>query len=279
MIPFGIGVIGLLFSLITPTLTFGQWMEEYLGDEKILYAETKQINQFFRRFNGEEDLDGTRFYPGNESYRLPKLRKDYLNILFDEQNHALDEDLKRDFMRWVLDERNPVFLDFHGGNWFAEVTTTFRYEGRTEKMTLFLELEKAEVGSKWVFENVYFEPFNRLFQETGEEIAPAFIHPMSHELDFMNLIKIFRNDDKLELYASKAYQPDYLTLFVYENKRNNLEFVSVDNVKFHFFQVDGWYFELQEFRRKGMNRGWLISQMTSVPAGKQEVLMKYIYRR
>ena len=41
---------------------------QYLGDEAALYAETKQINQFFRRFNCEEDLQGKRLYEGDQSY-------------------------------------------------------------------------------------------------------------------------------------------------------------------------------------------------------------------
>ena len=55
-------------------------MGEYLGDESALYAETKQVNQFFRRFNCEEALDGKRFYPKDSLYHNLSLRKQYLNI-------------------------------------------------------------------------------------------------------------------------------------------------------------------------------------------------------
>src|SRR5688572_23807959 len=45
-----------------------------MEDESRLYAESKQVNQFFRRFNGEEDEKGNRYYPGDKQYRGDKLR-------------------------------------------------------------------------------------------------------------------------------------------------------------------------------------------------------------
>jgi hypothetical protein len=48
-------------------------------------------------------------------------------------------------------------------------------------------------------------------------------------------------------------------------------------VKFHFFQVDGWYFELSEFNRQGYNKGWLISTLMKITDKDKDVLMKFIY--
>ncbi|MEZ4828526.1 MAG: hypothetical protein R3C61_19875 [Bacteroidia bacterium] len=266
----------ILLTGLLPSTVVAQRIKEYLGDESVMYAETKQVNQFFRRFNGEEALDGNRYYPGDSLYHNPKLRHDYLEILFDEQNPSITPSMKSKFISSV---RNK-YLNFHGGEWFAEVTTTFLYNGREMPVTLFLKIEEAQVGSKWVFTNVYFQPFSQVFEPRAESgNAPPFIHPLSHELDFMNLIKIFRKEENVEKYAENGYSPDYLTLFLYELKRGNLTFQTVKKVKFHFFQIDGWYFELSEFMRSGYNRGWLISQMTEVPPGKKDILLKYIYHQ
>ena len=97
-----------------------------MDDESKLYAETKQVNQFFRRFNGEEDEKGERYYPKDKQYQNPKLRKQYLQILFDNSNQNLGNDLKKDFVDAVLDKSDPKFLDFKGDNWFAEVSTIFK---------------------------------------------------------------------------------------------------------------------------------------------------------
>jgi hypothetical protein len=47
-------------------------------DEGVLNASTKQVNQFFRRFNGEESTKGERYYEGDKDYRNPALRRDIL---------------------------------------------------------------------------------------------------------------------------------------------------------------------------------------------------------
>lgn len=257
----------------------GQILQDYLGDESDLYAATKQVNQFFRRFNGEEDFKGERYYPEDKMFRNPGLRKTYLENLFNNENPYITGALKNNFIDEVLNPREPDYLMFHGGNWFAEVTTVFNYLGVEKYLTLFLQLEEDTVGSKWVITNVYFEPFAKIFadQDSLRVTGQKFLHPMSHELDFMNLVRAFDHSEYLEHYLAWKYQPDYLTLFIYEFKRGNLRFQTVSRVKFHFFQIDGWYFELSQYNRKGYNTGWLISTLMKINDDEKELLMKYIY--
>src|SRR5688572_32388129 len=108
-----------------------------MDDESKLYAENKQVNQFFRRFNGEEDEKGERYYPRDKQYRSEKLRKKYIGILFDDNNAGIKSDLKVQFAKDVLEKTKPVILDFHGGGWFSEVHTTFAMNGKDEPITLF----------------------------------------------------------------------------------------------------------------------------------------------
>lgn len=272
----GIAWMSLFFMLGVPSMT-AQRISEYLGDESVLYAQTKQVNQFFRRFNGEERPDGVRIYPGEQGYRQDAARQRFIPILFDLENPLIPDSIKQTFAREII--RDSSFLDFHGGAWFAEVQTTFQFEGRSEPVTLFLYLEKAQIGSKWVFNKVYTQLFDPLFQAELQPLPnPAFIHPLSHELDFMNLIKVFRNKGNLEPYARKDYEPDYLTLLLYEIKRNRMKFQSVDQVSFHFFQIPGWYFKVSEIMRTGNNRGWLITQISRVPVNQKQLLLDFIYR-
>lgn len=270
-----------LFTLALLTISFmakAQIVDE-MDDESRLYARTKQVNQFFRRFNGEEDFKGERYYPEDKDYRSPELRKVYLENLFNLENPYITKDLKEEFIGQVLDKKNPVYLDFHGGNWFAEVTTKFDYYGIERYLTLFLNLEKDTIGSKWVISHVYFEPFSQAFvsQDSLRKAGQKFLHPMSHELDFMNLVRAFQDTESLENYLAWKYRPDYLTLFVWEFKRGNLKFKTITRVKFHFFQVDGWYFEITDFNRQGYNTGWLISTLMKINESDKDVLMKFIY--
>jgi hypothetical protein len=268
-----------LFIALLPAFVRSQAIGDFVEDESDLYSSTKQVNQFFRRFNGEEDLKGERYYPEDKNYRNPSLRKKYLDNLFNNENTYLTAELKSEFINHLLDKQDPVFLEFHGGDWFAEVTTTFNYQGAERFLTLFLQLEDDTVGSKWVITNVYFEPFARIFanQDSLRSSGQQFLHPMSHELDFMNLVRTFADKTSLEQYLAWKYKPDYLTLFIYEFKKGNLQFNTVTKVKFHFFQVDGWYFELSDFNRKGYNTGWLVSSLMKINKEEKDVLKKYIY--
>ncbi len=271
-----LGVFSVLCACGNPGAC-AQVVGDYLGDESVLYAETKQVNQFFRRFNGEEGKDGVRFYAGDKFYRDPKMRADYLGILYDGQNQNITPSLKTEFADHVNNALTPVFLNFHGGNWFSEVKAKFLHNGKEETVTLFLKLEKENLGSKWVMTNVYYEPFYQLFAKTDTTASLKFLHPLSHELDFMNLIKVFDQKENLQRFAAKEYRPDYLTLLLYEIKRGNMQFKTVQSVKFHFFQVENWYFELSEFRRSGYNTGWLISNLAKIPEDQKDVLKRYIY--
>lgn len=264
-----------VIALLTSYGLKAQSVSNYLGDESYFYAQTKQINQFFRRFNAEEDLKGDRLYEGHEYYRDPETRNSYLKMLFDQENQMISSDLKKEFIGDVVNRSSPVYLDFYGGKWFAEVSARFRYQGKQETGTLFLELERENHGMKWVINKVYFKPFAELF--FTDSVTNKFIHPMSHELDFMNLMKVFSDKKNVEYYVEKEYRPDYKTLFLYEVKKGGLVFETILNVKFHFFQVENWYFELSEFNRSGKNTGWLISGLNKIPENQKEALLKYIY--
>jgi hypothetical protein len=50
---------------------------------------------------------------------------------------------------------------------------------------------------------------------------------------------------------------------------------SSGQVKFHFFQVDGWYFELSFINRAGNNSGWLISKLYKITEQEKEALIKF----
>lgn len=246
-------------------------------DESKLYAETKQVNQFFRRFNGEEDEKGERYYPKDKQYRSEKLRRKYIGILFDANNGGISADLKTLFVKDVLNKSVPVILDFHGGNWFSEVHTTFTLNGKSEHVTLFMELEKDHLGTKWVISKVHAAVFDPYFKRDTTRVG-KFLHPLSHELDFMNLRKAFNYKDSISQFTVKRFTPDHLSVFLYEIKKGNMKFSTVEEVKFHFFQINGWYFELSEFNRPGYNTGWLISNLVKVNnEAETNLLRKYLY--
>lgn len=266
-----------LLVVLSTTFAYSQNVnDKYKADEGILNASTKQVNQFFRRFNGEESPKGVRYYEGDKDYRNPNLRSKYLNILFDAQNTSITDPLKSEFIKKVNNSSTPGFIDFHGEDWFAEVTTKFLYQGADVYITLYMKLVPENQGYKWVMWKVYFPHFKSLFNAAPNQTA-KFLHPMSHEIDFMNLIRVFNDVDNVELYTDKEYKPDYLSMFLYELKKGNLKYQSVTDLKFHFFQVNGWYFELSNFNRPGTNSGWLISNLMKLQNNNEKDLtIKFI---
>ena len=243
-------------------------------DEREFYTMTKQMGQFINRFNYEEDQYGKKLYPKDKDYRNPNKRKDALALLFDLDNPRTSGTL-RDYFIEDLTQKNNQFMEFLGGDWFSEVSAKFKWKGQDVDISLIMALEKDGLGSKWVISNVFFSEFQKYFPQ-GElaDREKHFLHPMSHELDFMNIYKIFNDPQIVEYYASTDYHPDYLTLFFYEIKQGNLKFDHVESVKFHVFQIKNWYFEVSWFNRSGYNSGWLISNLVYIKENEKEALLK-----
>lgn len=266
----------IFFASLLYFLPAGAQINDDMADESKLYAETKQVNQFFRRFNGEEDQEGNRYYPKDKEYQSEALRQKYLSMLFDRQNQGIANDRKASFARDVIAGPEPSFLNFRDKGWFAEVTCLFQLNDQLKEFTLFMEVEKDGLGYKWVITRVWSEAFETYMDRDTTGIG-KFLHPMSHELDFMNLRKAMIDRDSVSQFVQKEYQPDYLSIFLYEIKKGNLTFSTVQDVKFHFFQVKDWYFEIAEFNRPGYNRGWLISDLVPVEDRDKDILRKFIY--
>lgn len=246
-------------------------------DDGRFAASTKQVNQFFRRFNAEESVEGDkRYYEGDPLYRDRELRGKFISILFDNETSSVDSETKKQFLNEILSENYPQYIHFHREDWFAEVSAIFTYKGKREDVTLFLKIQPEGLGYEWVIDKVVFDPFKDIFKKP-EGDSKGFLHPLSHELGFMNLRKAFQDSDTPEAYTPKEYSPDYLTLFLYEMKKGSIKFETINDVKFHFFQINNWYFELNQFNRPGFNTGWLIGNLVRLKPGDKESILRYIY--
>ncbi|MBC8320965.1 MAG: hypothetical protein H8E34_09605 [Bacteroidetes bacterium] len=247
----------------------------FTEDESVLHKMNKQVGQFVHRFNMEEDQFG-KVLPKNDSrFRNNEMRLKMLPGIFDNYNPRTSGNLKKYFIVDVTNENQPVYLDFLDNDWYAEVSATFSSKSGDENLILFLKIEQENLGTKWVLSNVYFRNLYKLFPKTDTaDQQKYFLHPQSHELDFMNLHRALDNPQQIEYYASTNYQPDYLTLLFYLMKTGQLKFKQIDGVKFHFFQIRNWYFELSYFNRNDTNSGWLISNLLYVNEKEKQELIK-----
>ncbi len=244
-------------------------------DEKAFYTMTKQMSQFMSRFNYEEDQYGKKIHPDSPDYRNRMKRKTVLPLLFDMENPRTNGSL-RDFFISDLTQADSNYFEFLGGKWYSEVSATFKMNGKSVDISMIFAIEQENLGSKWVLTNVFFSDFNKLFPKGDiAEQQKHFLHPMSHELDFMNIHKVFKTPECIEYYASNTYSPDYLSMFFYEIKNGNLVFEKINSEKFHVFQIDNWYFEVSWFNRDGLNTGWLISNLIFLKDNEKEELLKF----
>ncbi len=244
-------------------------------DETVLYTMNKQVGQFVRRFNMEEDQYGKFLLKEDERYHNNDLRQKLLPSMFDIYNPRTAGKLKQFFVDDVTSKDSSIFLNFLDKNWYAEVSATFTANGDDVHIILYLTLEEENLGSKWILSNVWYSYFPSLFPTIDSaEQAKYFLHPMSHELDFMNLHKALERPDRIQVYASQKYRPDFLTLFFYQMKTGKLKFKQIDSVKFHFFQIRNWYFELSYFNRNETNSGWLISNLKYINNEEKKELIK-----
>lgn len=245
-------------------------------DEKAFYTMTKQMSQFMSRFNYEEDQYGIKIHPDSPDYRNKDKRKTILPLLFDMENDRTNGSL-RDYFIADLTASDTNYFEFLGGKWYSEVSATFKMNGENVDISMIFAVEQENLGSKWVLTNVYFSDFSKLFPKGDmAEQQKHFLHPMSHELDFMNIHKVFKNHHNcIEYYAYNSYSPDYLSIFFYEVKKGNLVFQKINSEKFHVFQIDNWYFEVSWFNREGLNTGWLISNLIFLKDDEKEELLKF----
>ncbi|WP_420317628.1 hypothetical protein [Ekhidna sp.] len=274
-------LIGLIFLTIFFHSSVSQsgLTDDMKETENQLAASNKQINQFFRRFNGEEDENGKRFYSSDKKYREASLRKKYLPALFDSETSQIDAATASEFLKQITDKKNPEFLDFHNDDWLAEVNTEFIYKGKNISGLLYMRLQQQGQGYEWIIEDVAFDQFQNLFDK-DTSATKKFMHPLSHELDFMTMRKAFKDNNHIEQFTARNYSPDFLTVFIYEMNQGNMKFKTIKNVKFHFFSIDGWYFSLANFNRPGYNSGWLISSLVQLQSDSHKQQLKnYIYNK
>ncbi len=247
----------------------------FAEDETVLYTMNKQVGQFIKRFNMEEDQFGKTLSDNDKRYRNNKLRAKLLPEMFDKYNPRTSGKLKQFFIEDVTSKDSAIYLNFLDKDWFAEVSATFYADGAEVNIILYLTLEKENLGSKWIISNVWYSYFPSLFPTIDSaEHAKYFLHPQSHELDFMNLHKALTRPDRIQYYASDHYRPDFLTLFFYQMKTGDLKFKQINDVKFHFFQIPHWYFEISYFNRNDTNSGWLISNLQYISEKDKEKLIK-----
>jgi hypothetical protein len=243
-----------------------------MHEENFAY-EVKQIDEFFERFNNEGTL--IKDYIFNNYDRLELSREDLLKSLFNLKSKHLQKEMVVCFINRINDPESPVTLNFYDDDWYARLKCSVVYEKEVRDLFLLLRIQQEENGgSKWVVHQVYADFLNI---PDGND-RKAFLNPMSHATDFMGLNKAFEDPQNLKAYLSSGFQDDQLSKFAIEMQNNKIAFKQVEDISYHFLQVDGWIFSVENFQRPEKNAGWLISRLMQADAAEKKEYKQHLLR-
>jgi hypothetical protein len=238
-----------------------------LETSKYLF-EVKQLDQFIKRFNNEENI-----FTGNVktiaeiseerknalSYQTE--RKKILLTLFNLKDTSLLSNSTVDFINFVGDDTNHIAISYYDADWFATVNCTMTYKGKNQNITLTLKNEgNYRNGFKWILAGVNADFINIA---ASRKDTTKFISPMNHELGFMDLHSAFTDSKNIIDYTSKTFYPDNLSVFLFLVKSGEIKYIQVNAIKYHFLQVKNWRFTVEYFNRPDNNAGWLISSLVN----------------
>ena len=225
--------------------------------DDILYAyEVKQIDEFLERFNNEETA--IKKYIRQTEPNAIISRLDMIKSLINRNDSTWNLTLINEFIGHINDQKNPVFLNFVDPEWYAQVDCSVRYLHKDHKVSLILKIEKGlDESLKWVITMASGE-FLRLPKDSN---TLAFLNPVSQGTDFLGLDKALHDKKYIKNYLPAGYKENQLSIFLNHWKDGTIQLNQVNKITYHFLQIDGYIFKVENFNRKSRNHGWLISSL------------------
>ncbi len=248
---------------------FGQVYSNNDGaKENHFIYEVKEIDEFFERFNDEPGSFIRAVYKAHHTkFNIDRQR--LIRSLFNYENMSWDSSMVNKFISEVTNKKRPIYINFSGGNWYAELTCKFRYNSSFIEIPIIMKIEMTQnKGSKWMIVAVGPSTLksNMVVAEMAQsKIKTKFISPTSHGTNFVSLKRAFEDRENLSDYFENAYLKRSNMLEFYNAILNReIEFENVTKIKYHFLVAGKWIFTVEDFTRETLNSGWLINQMQKV---------------
>lgn len=249
------------------------------GDrEKHFIYEVKQIDEFFERFNDDSNSFVRKVY-ASYHIRYNLNRTKLIKSLFNYETKSWSADEIDRFVNTATNPKHPVKLDFYSDNWYAEARCKFQQNEGTIDVALILKIDTDSMKrSKWVIAGV-----RSGFLKTNAEVSikvpknneGKFINPASHANNFIELDKALADKENLSDYLDVSFfKGSYSAGFYKAIVNNEIKFLYVKDVKFHFLQIEKWIFTVEYFPREALNSGWLISSLKNVSPAEMETYRK-----
>ena len=258
---------------------FCQVFENTAGSrEKHFVYEVKQIDEFFERFNNDENSFIRSVYKLYKvEYKID--RRNLIKSLFNYQTNSWTQDVIDNFVNTALKVQMPSRHNFYGENWFAEALCKFQYNSTEIEIPVILKIVTDESKrSKWVIAAVKDNPVKSAVTITS--VAPAksndkFITPSGHANYFIELEKVFDDKENLAAYFDLSFFRRNNSLNFYQAiLQNHIKFLHVKDIKYHFLQVSEYVFTVEYFQRNTLNSGWLINNLKKISLPEKEQFRK-----
>ena len=239
-----------------------------IAKEKHFVYEVKEIDEFFERFNDEKGSFIRGVYKAHHvKFNIPRQR--LIRSLFNYENMSKDSVMINKFVSDVTRKKKPVYLDYYGDDWYAELTCKFRYHAATIEIPVIMKIEMAQnKGSKWMIIAVGPSALKSkivVTEMTQSKVKTNIISPTSNGTNFVSLKRVFEDKENLSDYFESAYVKRSHMLEFYNAVLNgDIDFLDVTRVKYHFLLADRWLFTVEDFIREELNSGWLINHLKEV---------------
>lgn len=255
--PNGYKMLGRIYVLIVLVACSLQATAQYvlpdLTFEERFAAHVTSMDEFMNRFNGKESK------PGLANDSLSRINN--IIHLFDsdiaKRTQSFDS-LKKEIGDFALTvSKWEKQLSLKDSQAWGEVICKMKYKKKAIKVTLLMQLDSIGNGrSRWGIAGA------KGLKEVGVYKDKLMtISPVDHETHFVSLEDFFLlNKELIPSLRSKGYVVDELSLLMGLSMAGDIQFEHVENLKFHFFEVPGYVFSVEEIGRDGYNTGWLITR-------------------
>ncbi len=244
-------------------------------EESYFLHEVKLIDEFIERFNDDKSSyirEQCRSLYGTDSFVN---RNRLIKSLFNKSSGCTDAE------QFIKEVTNPQqYISFTDSNWYAEANCVFTVNGKKTDVQLVLHIKTVNGASKWMIAGIGKAALPAVKTQPGNDSATRnFIPTSSHGTNFV----VFTRALSTGMHATDYFEPALLARpqgqqLVAAIKQGKAKFQYVKGVRYYFFQMRGWVFTVEQFKRKDANTGWLVSGLQRAgDTEKAALLNKLLY--
>ena len=270
------------FSICQHRLFSQVYLNNGGAKEKHFIYEVKEIDEFFERFNDDSrSFIRTVYKPYHTKFSVDRQR--LIKSLFNYENMSRDSSTMNKFISEVTNKKKPIYLDFYGDNWYAELTCKFNYNASYIVIPIIMQIEMSRnKGSKWMIVAVGSSTLKSKIVVTEmaqSKIKTKCLSPTSHGTNFVSLKRAFEDKENLSSYFESFYfKKSHMLEFYNAILNREIEFMDVTKIKYHFLLADKWIFTVENFPREALNSGWLINHMQGVSSVEMDAYRNKLLR-